>query len=148
MKLLKEFRKFAVKGNAVDLAVGVVIGAAFNDIIKSFVSDIIAPPINFLLQKISLNDLYLNLSSESFESVVAAKQAGAPVIAYGLFISAIVGFLITAWVVFLGVKGINKLREQSETSAKSESPSTKKCPFCFSEINKKATRCPECTSKL
>lgn len=148
MKILNEFKKFAVKGNAVDLAVGIIIGAAFNSVVKSLVDDIIMPPIGSLLGNVDFSNLYLNLSRTSYESLEAAKAAGVPTINYGLFINALISFLLTAWAVFLVVKMINAMRERMESEKETQSPSTKKCPFCFTEINKDATRCPNCTSDL
>lgn len=148
MKILKEFKKFAVKGNAVDLAIGIIIGAAFNSVVKSLVEDVVMPPIGALLGNVDFSGLFINLSSVDYESIEMAKAAGAPTINYGLFINATISFLITAWVVFLVVKMMNRMREQMEGEKETESKSTKKCPFCFVEINKDATRCPNCTSNL
>lgn len=140
----KEFKEFAMRGNVIDLAVGVVIGGAFGKIISSFVADVIMPLIGLLLGKISFENLFVSLSGEKFASLAAAQEAGAPTLNYGLFISAIVDFLIVALVIFLVIKGINKLQKPEPVPA----PTTKKCPYCFTEIALEATRCPNCTSQL
>ncbi|MCI5108816.1 MAG: large conductance mechanosensitive channel protein MscL [Candidatus Pacebacteria bacterium] len=110
--MLDEFKKFALRGNAIDLAVGIIIGAAFNGIVTSLVKDIVTPPIGWLLGRVDFSDLYINLTSENFDSLAAAKQAGAATINYGMFINALISFVITAWVLFILVKVINKLKEQ------------------------------------
>lgn len=148
MKILKEFKTFAIKGSAVELAVGIIIGAAFNGVVQSLVKDIVLPPIGALLGNIDFSDLYINLSGGTYESLAAASEAGAATINYGLFINSLVSFLITAWAVFILVRFFNRIREQQEGAKKSESPTQKKCPFCFTEINKQALRCPQCTSEL
>jgi large conductance mechanosensitive channel len=142
----KEFKEFAMRGNVIDLAVGVVIGGAFGKIVSSFVADVIMPLIGLLLGKISFENLFVSLSGEEYASLAAAQEAGAPTLNYGLFISAIVDFLIVAFVIFLVIKGINKL--QKPEPVKEEAPTTKKCPYCFTEIAIEATRCPNCTSQL
>ena len=140
----KEFREFAVKGNVVDLAVGIIIGAAFGKIVTSFVNDIIMPPIGLLLGKVDFSSLYINLSGKSFASLDEAVKAGAPVIKYGVFISSIIDFLIVAFVIFLLVKQINRLKKKEAPPA----PDKKECPFCKSQVALSATRCPFCTSEL
>src|SRR5512142_2001088 len=112
--MLKAFKEFALRGNVVDLAIGIIIGAAFNNIVQSLVNDIIMPPIGLLLGRVDFSSLYINLSGQSFPSATAAKQAGAPVIAYGLFINTLINFLIVAFVVFLLVRQINRLRSQPQ----------------------------------
>ena len=143
--MLKEFREFAVKGNVVDMAVGIIIGAAFGKIVTSLVEDVIMPPIGLLLGKIDFSNLYLNLSGQSFPSLEAAKAAGAPVIRYGVFINQTISFVIVAFAVFLLVKGINHLRRDEEQA---EEATEKTCPFCQTDIPIAATRCPHCTSQL
>jgi large conductance mechanosensitive channel len=143
--MLKEFKEFAVKGNMVDMAVGVIIGTAFGKIITSLVSDVIMPPIGLVLNNVDFSNLYINLSGNSYTSLAEAQAAGAPTVNYGLFLNASINFLIIAFVVFLLIKQINHLRKS--IGIKNESK-TIKCPFCFSAISKKATRCPNCTSKL
>ena len=144
--MLKEFKAFAMRGNVVDLAVGVIIGGAFGKIISSLVSDIIMPPIGLLLGNVDFSDLFISLSGGKFTSLVQAQEAGAVTINYGLFINTIVDFLIVAMAIFLLVRQLNKLEKpKQETAAE---PTTKTCPFCMTEIALKATRCPACTSKL
>lgn len=140
----KEFKEFAMRGNVIDLAIGVIIGGAFGKIVSSFVADVIMPLIGLLLGKISFESLFISLSGEKYASLAAAQEAGAPTLNYGLFINAIVDFLIVAFVIFLVVKGINKLQKPAPVAA----PTTKKCPYCFTEIALEATRCPNCTSQL
>ena len=147
MAIMKEFREFAVKGNAIDLAVGVVIGAAFGKIVSSLVDDIIMPPIGMILGKIDFSNLFLMLHEGNpagpYASLADAKKAGAVTLNYGSFINVMVSFLIIAFAVFLLVKAINQLRRQEEAA-----PSTKPCPYCQSAIPLAATRCPHCTSEL
>lgn len=140
----KEFKEFAMRGNVIDLAVGVVIGGAFGKIVSSFVADVIMPLIGLLLGKISFENLFVSLNGMNYASLAAAQEAGAPTLNYGLFISAIVDFLIIAFVIFLVIKGINKLQKPAPEAA----PTTKKCPYCYTEIAIEATRCPNCTSQL
>ena len=140
----KEFKEFAMRGNVIDLAIGVIIGGAFGKIVSSFVADVIMPLIGLLLGKISFESLFISLSGEKYASLAAAQEAGAPTLNYGLFINAIVDFLIVAFVIFLVVKGINKVQKPAPVAA----PTTKKCPYCFTEIALEATRCPNCTSQL
>ena len=142
--MLKEFREFVARGNVVDLAVGVVIGAAFGAIVTSLVNDIIMPPIGMLLNGINFKDLFYALNCQSYPSLAAAQAAGAPTINYGIFINNIINFLIVALVIFMLVKGINRLKRPAPTA----SPTTKECPFCHTTIPIKATRCPNCTSEL
>lgn len=142
----KEFRSFIMRGSVIDLAVGVIIGAAFGKIIASFVDDIIMPPIGLLLGKINFNDLYINLSGEQFDSLAKAKEAGAATINYGLFISTLINFIIIALVLFLVIRAVNRMGRKPVAAP--AAPTTKTCPFCFSEVNLKATRCPNCTSDL
>lgn len=145
--MLKEFKEFAMRGNVVDLAVGVIIGAAFGAIVTSLVNDIIMPPIGVLVGNVDFSNLYINLSGGSYESLAAAQEAGAATINYGLFINAVINFLIVALAVFLLVKGINQLQREEET-AEAPAPTTKACPYCKSEIAIEATRCAFCTSEL
>jgi len=151
MRLLKnifqEFKTFAIKGSVIDLSVGIIIGAAFNQIVNSLVNDILMPPIGLVLGRVDFSELYLNLGEETFESLSAAKTAGAATINYGIFINNFIGFLITAVAVFLLVKSINSLRKKEEKNPTSSS-TTKSCSYCFNLINVKATRCPFCTSAL
>ena len=146
MSLAKEFREFAVKGNVMDLAVGVIIGAAFGKIVSSLVDDVIMPPIGLALGKVDFANLFWNLSDKPVASVAAAKAAGVPTINYGLFLNNVVSFLIVAFVVFLIVKQFNRMRRQEPAPA--AAPTTRECPYCLSAIPLKATRCPHCTSEL
>lgn len=144
--MLKEFKEFAMKGNVVDLAIGIVIGGAFGKIVSSFVGDILMPPIGLLLGKVDFANLFISLSGKSFSSLQEAKAAGAPTLNYGLFFSTIFDFLIVAFAIFLMIKQINRMkREEAPAPAV---PVTKECSFCFSVIPLKAMRCPQCTSEL
>lgn len=143
--MLKEFKKFALRGNVVDMAIGIIIGTAFGKIVTSLVSDIIMPPIGLILNKVDFSNLYINLSQSEYASLVEAQKAGAPTINYGLFLNVLVNFIIIAFVIFLLIKQVNKL--QTSMGIKEDSK-TIKCPHCISIISKKATRCPFCTSTL
>jgi large conductance mechanosensitive channel len=143
MALIKEFREFAARGNAVDLAVAVIMGGAFGKIVTSFVNDVIMPPIGLILGNVNFNNLFISLSG-SYETLEEAKKAGAATINYGLFLQTVFDFLIVAFVMFLLVKQINRLRAGKEVPP----PSTKDCPYCIATIPLKATRCPQCTSEL
>ena len=143
----KELKAFILRGNVMDLAIAVIIGGAFGKIVTSFVSDIIMPPIGLLLGKVNFADLYINLSGGTYASLADAKAAGAATLNYGLFINAIIDFLIIAIVIFFVVKGINQLKRKPEPAPAAE-PTTKECPFCFTSIPIKAVRCPNCTSQL
>ena len=143
MGMLKEFREFAVKGNAIDMAVGIIIGAAFGKIVTSLVNDVIMPPIGMLLGKVDFSSLFVSLSGTSYESLEAAQKAGAATINYGLFLNNVLAFVIVAFCVFLMVKQINLLKREAPAA-----PSTKECPQCLSTIPLKAVRCPHCTSQL
>ncbi|MHC4564033.1 MAG: large conductance mechanosensitive channel protein MscL [Planctomycetota bacterium] len=148
--MLKEFKEFALRGNVVDMAVGIVIGAAFGTIVTSLVNDVIMPPIGLLLGRVDFANLYILLKvgdpAPPYASLVDAQAAGAVTVNYGLFISALIGFIIVALVVFLIVRSVNRMRREEE--APPAEPTTKECPFCFSEISIKATRCGHCTSEL
>ena len=150
MAMIKEFKEFAVRGNVVDMAVGIIIGGAFGTIVKSLVADVIMPPIGMLLGNVDFSELFLVLNSGStpgpYVTLADAQKAGAVTINYGLFINSVISFLIVAFAVFLLIKGINKLQRETEVPA--EEPVTKECPYCFSKIAIKATRCPSCTSDL
>ncbi len=143
----KEFKEFIMRGNVIDLAVGIVIGAAFGAIVNSLVKDIIMPPIGLLLGKINFTDLFINLTSTPYSSLKAAQDAGAATINYGLFINTIINFIIVALAIFFVVKGINRMRKPAPAAAPA-APTTKDCPHCFTQIPVKATRCPNCTSEL
>ncbi len=141
--MLKEFREFAIKGNAVDLAVGIIIGAAFTTVINSLVNDVIMPIPGALLGKIDFSNLLISLNGQSYPSLAAAKAAGAPTINYGFFLNNVISFLIVAFVVFLLVRAINRLRRDPAPTA-----SEKDCPYCHTKIPLAAVRCPNCTSDL
>ena len=149
-----EFKTFAVKGNVIDMAVGIIIGAAFGKVVNSVVADIIMPPMGWLMGKVDFTNLYLSLPNAQGEiveypSLAAAQAAGAVTINYGLFINTIINFIIVAFAVFLLIKFINKLRATVEKKEEVvEEATTKECPRCFSTINIKATKCPNCTSEL
>jgi len=149
-KMLKEFKEFALRGNVLDMAVGIIIGAAFGGIVNSLVSDVIMPPIGLLLGKVDFSNLYVILKEGvtpgPFASLAEAKKAGAVTISYGMFINTIINFLILAFVVFLFIRNINRLRRKEE--APPPAPTTKECTYCFTSIPIKATRCPHCTSEL
>lgn len=144
MSILNEFKAFAVRGNVVDMAVGIIIGAAFGKIIDSLVKDVVMPPIGRLLGGVDFRQLYVNLGDKTFETLEAAEKAGAPLIKYGAFINTLVDFTIIAFVIFIMVRMINKLKKEQPPA----DPSTKACPYCCSMIAIKATRCPHCTSDL
>jgi large conductance mechanosensitive channel len=148
--MLNEFKEFATKGNVVDMAVGIVVGAAFGAIVASFVADVIMPPVGLLLGKVDFANLFVVLKSGAvpgpYGSVAAAKQTGAVTLNYGTFINTIISFLIIAFAVFLVIRQINKLRAKAATPA--AAPATKECPYCYSAVAIKATRCPFCTSTL
>jgi large conductance mechanosensitive channel len=150
MGMLNEFKKFAMRGNVVDMAVGIIIGGAFGAIVKSLVSDIVMPPIGLLMGGVDFADLFIILKEGAtvgpYATLAAAQAAGAVTISYGMFINAVISFLIVAFAVFLLIKGINTLQREKETP-KAE-PATKDCPKCFTAIPIKATRCPNCTSDL
>ena len=148
--MLKEFKEFAMRGNVVDMAVGVVIGAAFGAIVKSLVDDILMPVLGLLLGDADFTNLFVVLregvTAGPYETLTLAQEAGAVTLNYGLFINAIVSFLIVAFAIFLLVRSINRMQREEETPP--AEPTTKECPHCFSEIAIKATRCPNCTSAL
>lgn len=143
--MFKEFKEFAIKGNMIDMAVGIIIGAAFGKVVTSLVEDVIMPPIGLLLGKVDFSSLFVNLSGKEYPSVAAAKAAGAVTINYGLFLNQIISFIIVAFAVFLLVRVMNRLRRQEE---KVEETTEKECPFCKTEIPLAAVRCPHCTSEL
>ncbi|MCE5192644.1 MAG: large conductance mechanosensitive channel protein MscL [Candidatus Cryosericum sp.] len=143
-----EFKKFALKGNMIDLAVGVIIGGAVGKVVTSLVNDVLMPPIGLILGRINFSSIYINLSRTKYPTFAAAQAADAPTINIGLFLNAVVNFLIIALVVFFMLRGINKMREMAERKSVSAAPSTKTCPYCKTEIPVDATRCPHCTSQL
>ena len=144
--MFKEFKEFAMRGNVVDLAIGIIIGGAFGKIVSSFVSDILMPPIGLLLGKVDFSNLFIGLSDKTYATLQEAKAAGAATINYGLFFNTVLDFLIVAFAVFLLVKQINRLKREEQPAP--VAPTVKDCPFCLSSIPLKATRCPQCTSEL
>jgi large conductance mechanosensitive channel len=144
--MLKEFKDFIMRGNVLDLAIGVIIGGAFGKIISSLVTDVLMPPIGMLLGKVDFSNLFINLSGGSYASLADAQSAGAATLNYGLFINNIINFLIIALVIFLIIKQVNRFTKPAEKPA--PAPTTKECPFCYSSIPIKASRCPNCTSQL
>lgn len=150
MGFIEDFKKFAMRGNVIDLAVGVIIGAAFGKITGSLVNDILMPPLGMMLGKVNFNDLFIVLGSGDFKTLADAKAAGAPTINYGTFISTIIDFIFVAFAVFLLVKAATNLTKVIEppTPAAPSAPTNKECPFCFTSISIKATKCPNCTSSL
>ncbi len=143
--MLKEFKEFAMRGNVLDLAVAVIIGAAFGTIITSLVNDILMPPIGLLLGRMDFKDLFISLSGGTYASLAAAKAVGAPVIAYGQFLNTVINFVIVAFAIFLVVKQMNRFKKPI---AAPPAPATKECPYCFSVIPVQAVRCSHCTSEL
>lgn len=142
--MLKEFKKFALRGNMIDLAVGIIIGGAFSGIVNSLVNDIVMPLFSLLTRNIDFTNLFISLDGEHYDTLELAKSAGAPTVNYGVFISGVLNFIIMAFIVFLMVRWINKLKKPEPVSA----PTTKACPYCFTDINIKATKCPHCTSEV
>lgn len=144
--MLKEFKEFAMRGNVVDLAVGVIIGGAFGTIVTSLVNDILMPPLGLLLGNVDFSNLFISLSGESYASLAAAQEAGAATLNYGLFINAVINFIIVAFAIFLLIRGINRLQREEEEAP--PAPTEKTCPYCKSTIHIDATRCPNCTAEL
>ena len=141
--MLKEFKEFAMKGNVIDMAIGVIIGAAFGKIVTSLVSDILMPPLGLLMGKVDFSSLFINLSGPHYTSLAAAKAAGAPTLNIGVLLQTIFDFVIVASVIFLLVRQINRLKREPAAS-----PTTKECPHCLSSIPLRASRCAHCTSDL
>ena len=142
--MFKEFKEFAMRGNVVDMAVGIIIGVAFGRIISSLVNDVIMPPIGLLLGKVDFSSLFFNLSGTPYAALADARKAGGPVIAYGAFLNTILDFVIVAFVIFLLIRQMNKLKKQPAPAA----ATTKECPYCLSVIPIKASRCGHCTAQL
>jgi large conductance mechanosensitive channel len=143
--MMHEFRKFIARGNVIDLAVGIVIGAAFSAVVKSFVDDILMPPIGKLTGGVDFKSLFVSLDGKHYASLEAAKAAGAATVNYGAFINNLIAFVIVAWAVFLIVQGYDRLRRRE---AAAPEPDRKDCPFCRESIALAATRCPHCTAEL
>ena len=149
--MLKEFKEFAIKGNVVDMAVGIIIGAAFTGVVQSLVKDVLMPPLGLLMGGVDFSNFFMVLKEGSipapYETMAAAKEAGAVTINYGVFINTILSFLIVAFAVFILIRYINKLKRPQE-KPEPVAPSVKKCNYCYSDIPVEATRCPHCTSEL
>ena len=141
--MFNEFKTFVIKGNVMDLAVGIIIGAAFGKVVTSFVNDILMPPIGRLMGKVDFSNLFINLSDKSYDSLAEAKKAGAATLNYGLFVNTAIDFLIVGFAVFLIVKQVNRLKREEPAA-----PATRECPFCTSVVSERATRCPHCTSEI
>jgi len=140
--MLKQFKEFAMKGNMLDLAIGVVLGVAFGAVVTSLVKDVLMPPLGKLLGGVDFNDLFIVLGGGSFPSLNAAKEAGAPTLNYGLFLNTVINFLLVAWALFFVVKAVNTMR------APAPAPTDRECPYCVGKAHVRATRCPHCTSAL
>ena len=156
-KNLNEFKEFAVKGNVIDMAVGIIIGAAFGNVVNSVVNDLIMPPLGFLMGKVDFSNMYLTIYNPtpktSFPSLQAASDAGVVTFNYGLFINTLISFLLVAFAVFILIKGINKLKaatlkQAADDAAAADAIDKKECPRCFSKIDIRATKCPYCTSEI
>lgn len=143
MSLAEDFKKFAMRGNVIDMAVGVIIGGAFGKIVTSVVNDIFMPPLGMLMGNVDFSNLFISLNGKEYGTLEAAKKAGAPVLAYGSFMNTVIDFLILAFIIFMMIRQINKL-----TPAPAPKPEPRLCPYCKSEIADDATRCPHCTSHL
>lgn len=142
--MLKEFKEFAMRGNVIDMAVGVIIGGAFGKIVSSLVADVLMPPLGLVLGKVNFTSLFISLTGESYPSLAAAKEAGAPTLNYGMFLQQTFDFIILAFVVFLFVRQINRFKAKPPA----EAPKTRDCPLCLSSIPKQATKCAHCTADV
>jgi large conductance mechanosensitive channel len=145
-EMFKEFKEFAMKGSVLDMAVGIIIGAAFGKIVASFVGDVLMPPLGLLIGKVDFSNLFLSLSGKSYETLAAAKAAGAPTLNYGVFFNECINFVIVAFAIFLLVKAVNKLKREEKAPA--PAPTTKACPQCLMDVPLAAKRCGHCTSQL
>ena len=144
--MLKEFKEFAMRGNVVDMAVGIIIGAAFGKIVSSLVKDIIMPPIGLIMGNVDFSNLFVNLSAQSYATLAEAEKAGAATIKYGVFFNTVLDFVIVAFAIFMVIRAMNKLKRKEEEAP--AAPTTKECPHCLSTIPIKATRCAHCTSEV
>lgn len=150
-KILKEFREFVLRGNVIDMAIGIIVGASFGKIVSSLVSDVLMPPLGLILGKVDFSNIYINLSGKSYESLSAAKAAGAATINIGVFLNNIIDFTIIAFALFFTIKQINILRKQAskeEAASKPEEHTKKQCPYCFFDIPVEASKCGHCSSEL
>ena len=145
--MFKEFKEFALKGNVLDMAIGVIIGTAFGKIVSSLLSDVLMPPIGLLMGKVDFSNLFFSLNGQLYPSLAPAKAAGAPTLNYGVFLNTALDFLLVAFVIFMVVKQMNRLKKQEPAPAPA-APTTKECRYCLSNIPLKAVRCPHCTSEL
>ena len=143
--MVEEFKKFIMRGNVLDMAVGIIIGAAFGKIVSSFVEDVLMPPLGLILGQVDFSNLFINLSDTPATTLAEAKDLGLPIIAYGSFLNTVVDFLIVAFAIFLLIKQVNRLMPKKEEEPAKE---PRKCPYCKSDIADDATRCPHCTSEL
>lgn len=143
--MLNEFKKFAMRGNMIDLAIGLILGAGFSKIVSSLVNDIIMPPIGLLLGRVDFSSLFINISGKAYASLADAKAAGAATLNYGVFLNSVIDFIISAFVIFLLIRQINRFNKKKEVAA---APTEKECPFCMTKININAVKCPNCTSDL
>ena len=143
--MLKEFKEFAMRGSVLDMAIGIILGAAFGKVVTAMVTEILMPPIGMLLGHVDFSSFFINLTATHYDTMAEAKKAGAAVIAYGSFVNTIIEFLIVAFAVFLVVRQVNRFRKPAPAPP---APESKECPFCVSSIPLKATRCPQCTSQL
>ncbi len=148
MKVFKEFKEFAVKGSMIDLAVGIIIGAAFTGVVNSLVNDVIMPPIGLLVGKVDFSNLFFTLTGNSFQTLAEAKLGGAVTLNYGLFVNTLINFLIVAFAVFMLVKQVNAFKRKMEGEPAAAAPATQTCPYCKSAIHIEAVRCPNCTSEI
>jgi large conductance mechanosensitive channel len=142
--MFKEFKDFAMRGNVLDMAIGIIIGGAFGKIISSLVGDILMPPIGRLMGNLDFSNLFIALNGQSYDSLKAAKDAGAPTINYGLFLNTVIDFIIVAFAIFILVRQVNRLKKEAPAAA----PTTRECPYCLTQIPLKATRCAGCTSEV
>lgn len=141
--MLKQFKEFALKGNMVDLAIGLVLGAAFGAVVASLVKDILTPPLGMLLGGVDFSDLFIVLGSGTYPSLKAARDAGAATLNYGLFVNNVISFLLVAWSLFFVVRAVNAIRREAPAA-----PTERECPHCLGKAHVRATRCPHCTSTL
>jgi large conductance mechanosensitive channel len=142
--MFKEFKEFVMRGNVMDMAVGIIIGVAFGKIVTSLVNDILMPPIGRVLGRLDFSSLFISLTGQHFPSIAAAKAVGAPTLNYGLFLNTVIDFLIVAATIFILIRQVNRLKRKPAAAT----PMTKECPYCFSTIPVRAIRCPHCTSEL
>lgn len=143
--MLKEFKEFALRGNVIDLAIGVIIGTAFGKIVTSLVNDILMPPIGLLLHNVDFSNLFINLGKVKYTTLAEAQAAGAATLNYGVFLNTLIDFIIVALVIFLLIRQVNRLTAKP---APASEPTTRECPYCITQVSVKATRCPNCTSEL